>query len=722
MGARGIFQTPTPYSLLADTLAQQQQGYQGTWPVTAHAEELRPRDTIYFWRCGTNGGVYAIGTVTGVSRKYRPVSFQEATDFTFNGEQSLPEWSVDFRLDTLLTPLLSHNAVLSVGSKRFALLANTNDSVVPLDSDERAKMRKSLARNYHDFASQTIETILPDPYIRESCLQIFSEIIKIVNVKGPAKWGLTEFNDRLRLNFCSIYLFSIHRDSIWAVVDPAMISQDIQFPFAIHDCWTSWDKKQKHAPQRIQFHCLPELFPLAWPTLKPAFISNIEKENRYWNGFNSSWAAAHSPAAIGYLRQHFDANLPDPSYYKPGESGLPAMNSTMEDMPMEEEPVVALTPETVLPLVMQQFARHGLHYTAEQVATFYTALQTKGFVILSGISGTGKTKLAQHFADLLPQPGKYHQSMPCSNQLFLTVRPDWRDSKSLLGYFNPLTRTYEWTPFLRFITAAQESFQRKDGLAWFVVLDEMNLAHIEYYFADLLSVLESGRDAAGWSREALLLSYPSDVASDLPPPALQLPPNLFIIGTVNVDETTHPLSPKVLDRAFTIELNDVGFMDYPPTLGEKTPLESSTQRALLAAFTENGAFPRVQKARIAACVQRHPELRARLHALNEGLCAFDLHFGYRVFDEILAFVDYAEHNALFTSIGTAFDLAVLMKVLPKFHGARTRLEPALKEVLAWADMPTSNETISFFYSPCNHTRHRAERLLREVQHAGYAAF
>ena len=116
---------------------------------------------------------------------------------------------------------------------------------------------------------------------------------------------------------------------------------------------------------------------------------------------------------------------------------------------------------------------------------------------------------------MLPQPAEG------ANHLFVTVRPDWRDSKSLLGYYNPLTGTYEWTPFLRFLLRAEQSYESADRLAWFVILDEMNLAHVEYYFADLLSVLESGRDDDGWTREPLRLGYPDDAAGDLPPRELR---------------------------------------------------------------------------------------------------------------------------------------------------------------------------------------------------------
>lgn len=457
-------------------------------------------------------------------------------------------------------------------------------------------------------------------------------------------------------------------------------------------------------------------------------------------------------------------------------------------------------------LLQKSFQAQGLHFTPEQIATFYTALQTKGFVILSGISGTGKTKLAQHFAALLsprlptdidrenrflvtvtatalqrgrltvpkrawqlftpPDPmefvkipvdfgegqeicrlfhsaykgihtmnlelcGEAHRwlqehfqekdrlylelqtdtqgnlrgirlSIPEEvaaeqnetsgrNWLFLAVRPDWRDGKPLLGYYNPLTGTYHWTPFLRFVLQASRSYRTGDGLAWFVILDEMNLARVEYYFADLLSVLESGRDEEGWTREPLRCEYPEDAEGDLPPREIFLPPNLYIVGTVNVDETTHALSPKVLDRAFTLELTEADFAAYLGTTGEGSPdLSEETRRVLLTGFTRQGRFVRQDKAALRDFVTEHPWVAQWLTALNKALRPYELHFGYRVFDEIVAFLQAAEENGLFDPLGgleRAFDRAVLMKVLPKFHGSRGRLEAPLKQVLAWSVNP-----------------------------------
>ncbi|WP_306463665.1 hypothetical protein [Thermococcus sp. M36] len=121
----------------------------------------------------------------------------------------------------------------------------------------------------------------------------------------------------------------------------------------------------------------------------------------------------------------------------------------------------------------EYFASKGYLYPEHLVSQFYTALKTKGFVILSGLTGTGKTKIAQELAELL-DPSK-------KNFLFLSVRPDWRDSKPLLGYYNPLTEKYHKTSLLEFILKAIKDYEDNwdEAIPYFVLLDEMNLAHVE---------------------------------------------------------------------------------------------------------------------------------------------------------------------------------------------------------------------------------------------------
>ena len=420
----------------------------------------------------------------------------------------------------------------------------------------------------------------------------------------------------------------------------------------------------------------------------------------------------------------------------------------------------------------EYFQYNGFCFDQALITAFYSALKTKGFVILSGLTGTGKTKLAQLFAELLcpncfkkqskeentqnPQDEQNTQVAQNSSEnlnqskcthLFLPVRPDWRDTKALLGYYNPITGKYERTPLLDFILKAIDDYNKNKNNAspYFIILDEMNLSHVEYYFADFLSVLESGRDENYWTKETIKLhnidkneSESIDKKEDtgkkeetIPiPKEIKLPPNLYIIGSVNIDETTYMFSPKVLDRAFTIEFRDVNFDSYNPFEIDKEKAKSigkSIRNILLEDLRnkKNDEDKKNDQARFCGAVADKKEIKEaldsikkkenteenkerseksifdKLKELNQHLQLYDLHFGYRVLDEIALFIKYATNapatNAPATdapatnapnvvgklSSEDALDFAVLMKVLPKFHGPRQKLERPLWLVLKW---------------------------------------
>ncbi|MYC89325.1 MAG: hypothetical protein F4X22_13975 [Gemmatimonadales bacterium] len=146
------------------------------------------------------------------------------------------------------------------------------------------------------------------------------------------------------------------------------------------------------------------------------------------------------------------------------------------------------------------------------------------------------------------------------NRVVVPVRPDWVDNRGLLGYFNPLSNEYSTTPFLSLLLEAQAEEQRaekegRDPHPFFVVLDEMNLARVEHYFSDFLSALESGEPISLHESEEVEEGRTESGA--VVPRQLRVPNNVFFTGTVNVDETTYMFSPKVLDRAFTIEFDRV---------------------------------------------------------------------------------------------------------------------------------------------------------------------
>jgi hypothetical protein len=215
----------------------------------------------------------------------------------------------------------------------------------------------------------------------------------------------------------------------------------------------------------------------------------------------------------------------------------------------------------------------------------------------------------------------------------------------------------------------------------------MNLARVEHYFADFLSCLESG--------ERLHLHDDPETESGETadgraiPRTLAIPPNLFFTGTVNIDETTYMFSPKVLDRAFTIELNEVDL----DALGGQADAWGASPLALV----ELPGMP-VQQDRpsavdwIALGELLDGELQARVQDFHALLARTNRHFGYRVACEVARYVTLAARQASENedTLWTALDLALLQKVLPKFHGTQAELDDVLGALFALAVDPTGS--------------------------------
>jgi len=267
--------------------------------------------------------------------------------------------------------------------------------------------------------------------------------------------------------------------------------------------------------------------------------------------------------------------------------------------------------------ILQHFSDAHFRIASQTLMRYHLSLKTRGFVILSGVSGTGKSWLTRLYAQAV---GGEFQLVP--------VAPNWTTNEDLLGFHNPVTDSYVDTDFTRFLRRAVEEQNRAEGAGtmprpFFVVLDEMNLARVEYYFAKFLSVMEA-RDQ-------------EDVVVELSATErLPLPRNLFAVGTVNVDETTHGFADKVYDRAQVIEL-PIGEEDLAAHIGDvaHAPLLISIWRAV---------------ARVAP-------------------------FAYRVADEVDRYVSGAEDAGL--EWDKALDHQVLQKVLPKLARADDRVGEAL---------------------------------------------
>lgn len=342
----------------------------------------------------------------------------------------------------------------------------------------------------------------------------------------------------------------------------------------------------------------------------------------------------------------------------------------------EETYAVSSNPEATeaeLLRYLEAFAiSQGLTYPPLAVRNYYLCHKTKPFVILAGLSGTGKTRLTELLAEAVT--GNLR-----SRYRLLPVRPDWSDPSPLLGYHNALTGNYIGTPFLDLLKEAGRTENR--DRSYFVCLDEMNLARAEHYLADVLSAMETrGRE--------IPLAGTFD--------AVTLPRNLFLSGTVNIEEGTHPFGLKVLDRANVIEFGEVTFGQSsitlaPTSLPEISPADR--ERLFLGRRVETVAEA---ESRLAVVSPRYVErFYETLSGLSGLLVEGGFAFGYRVRDESLRYVAHSfapdgspllvEGQTTDDNFNAALDFQWVQKVLPRIGGTQERLAKLLRNLTDWAD-------------------------------------
>jgi len=314
--------------------------------------------------------------------------------------------------------------------------------------------------------------------------------------------------------------------------------------------------------------------------------------------------------------------------------------------------------------------RAGLRISDGLLLRIAASLLAKRFLILTGLSGSGKTKLAHSFAAWISESEDQYR--------LVAVGADWTTNENVVGYQDALQTGVYRKPAngaLDVILRAESDPARP----YFLILDEMNLSHVERYFADILSAVESGQEIALHSAVVSLKASEDD---PLPvPPKLRLPDNLFIVGTVNVDETTYMFSPKVLDRANVIEFrataDDIAaFLDTP----------SKVDMAALAG--KGAAFGPVFVTEASTDAQLDgataADLKARLTEIFGALAPIGAEFGFRTAYEITRFTHFhAKLAGNGWQFKDALDAQVLQKLLPKLHGSERRLGPVLKALEAF---------------------------------------
>ena len=328
------------------------------------------------------------------------------------------------------------------------------------------------------------------------------------------------------------------------------------------------------------------------------------------------------------------------------------------------------------------FSEAGLLLDPVAIRRFSVSLLSKKFCILTGLAGSGKTKIAEAFAMwLCASPDQYR---------IVAVGADWTSNENLLGYADALQTGVYRPP----VNGALELMLRAHADTtnpYFLILDEMNLSHVERYFADFLSAMESSNAPlslhgvaaglqAGGVGGAGGVEVPSSVA---------LPDNLFIIGTVNVDETTYMFSPKVLDRANVIEFRATAaqmgaFLDDPAGidldgLASQGAGFATAFVARAQADADISALVDTQGAAVA------PKLKADLLQVFDALVGVGAEFGFRTAKEIARFmVIHKELSGLDWQYKDALDAQVVQKLMPKLHGSARKLDAVLKALDTFA--------------------------------------
>ncbi|MDY5299755.1 MAG: hypothetical protein SPH03_01740 [Prevotella sp.] len=386
--------------------------------------------------------------------------------------------------------------------------------------------------------------------------------------------------------------------------------------------------------------------------------------------------------------------------------------------------------ETLINKIAQSHkqAKQGIDFKTEACALntfipYLTALRTKPFLLLAGISGTGKSRIVREFA--FKSCPKYLQDKAGTtpgNYCMIEVKPNWHDSTELLGYYSRLGKAgYQFTKFVKFLVKAKMF----PNVPFFVCLDEMNLAPVEQYFAEILSILETRKhpknvetgevdmetvktepiiDAQYFrelaempnvknvqtgepfssnltDRDIYLKLFGMDTESDidtevgkrtdLTTEGLELPDNVVIIGTVNMDDTTHQFSRKVIDRAMTIEMNGGNLrnmfggsknMEYLPE-SEQKKWQNAFTRRYVSADEVLDAHPDVAE-------ELMEKLPTKLEEINLALKGTPFMVSYRVLNELTIMVGVMlnEGMGLDEAVAASVNNILLMKILPRVEG------------------------------------------------------
>ena len=318
---------------------------------------------------------------------------------------------------------------------------------------------------------------------------------------------------------------------------------------------------------------------------------------------------------------------------------LSAMDREYRLAPYVQKPSASVTLRELCDGFNAYLEGNEMYYTADTIRCFVSGLACSHFMILEGLSGTGKTSLPKYFAEYTG-----------ANVCFTSVQASWKDRSDVLGYYNDFVGSFKETPFLRALY--RSSYET--GEINLMVLDEMNLSRIEYYFADFLSVLELDDDQ--WKIELMPMSTGGELPEKLVDGcSVFIPQNVWFIGTANRDDSTFTVTDKVYDRAVIIDFSQ---RNEAHALKRTVPPIHLGSEKLMALYAEAMNNPNYNLSR---------DDYDRFSVLSKFVLeAFDINFGNRILNQIVRFVPV--DVACGGTAAKALDLMFARKVLRKLEG------------------------------------------------------
>lgn len=290
-----------------------------------------------------------------------------------------------------------------------------------------------------------------------------------------------------------------------------------------------------------------------------------------------------------------------------------------------------------------------------------------------------------------------------ANKLIVPVGSDWTDNTKILGFYNPLKKTYESTKILDFILLARDNPE----IPFFLILDEMNLSHVERYFSDFLSAMES-------HEKIILYSKDEDCDSDIPE-SIDLPENLFVTGTVNIDETTYMFSPKVLDRANVIEFIPAQSDVLANFAAETQPIEIEPVNDGSA----EGFLALAKTVRETTTLPAGSDIcKTILEGISNILDGSGFEFAFRTAKEIRLYINAAyalaqndEKTLSEEDYVNLMDEQLLQKVLPKVHGNRSQVGTLLSNLSKYSEEQNLKES-----------KKKIDRMLKQLETSQFTSF